>query len=146
MGYIENIRKVVGNMPIILNSAGIILKDSNNKVLLVNRADTNNWGIPGGYMELGETFEQTVDRELYEELGIRLINLSLIHIFSGKEFYHEYPNGDKVYSVIAIYTADNYEGKIIVDNSEVKEAMFFNSHNLPKELTLNTRKILEYIL
>lgn len=145
MDYIKNIRRKVGHMPIILNSAGIILTDINNKILLVNRTDTNNWGIPGGYMEPGETFEQTVKRELYEELGISIKDLSLLHIFSGKEYYHEYPNGDKVYSVIALYASSSYEGNIKIDNSEIKQAKFFSSHSIPTDLTLNTQKILTQI-
>jgi ADP-ribose pyrophosphatase YjhB (NUDIX family) len=145
MSYIENIRHKVGKMPIILNSAGLILRYPKNKILLVNRIDTDNWGIPGGYMELGESFEQTVLRELHEELNIKIKNLSFLHIFSGKEFYHEYPNGDKVYSVIAMYTSDSYTGNIKVDNSEVKEANFFDIHSLPDKLTLNTKRILDYI-
>lgn len=145
MDYIQTIREHVGNMPIILNSAGVILKDINGKVLLVNRIDTKNWGLPGGYMELGETFEQTAYRELSEELKISVENLSLLHIFSGEEFYHEYPNGDKVYSVMAIYITNDYKGKVKVDNSEVKDAKFFDLHSLPQKLTPNTKKILDYM-
>ena len=145
MGYIENIRKLVGSQPIILNSAGLFLTNSTNQILLVNRTDTHNWGLPGGYMELGETFQETVVRELYEELNIKIKNLSFLHLFSGKEFYHEYPNGDKVYSIIGIYSSNEYEGTIRPDNSEVKEAAFFDLHALPNDLTPNTRKILDFI-
>lgn len=145
MGYIENIRKKVGNMPIILNSAEIIIQDADGKILLVQRKDTNNWGLPGGYMELGETFEETIHRELQEELKMKVNDLSFLHIFSGKQFYHEYPNGDQVYSVIALFSAKDYENILEVDNDEIQSAKFFNLHSLPNDLTLNTRTILKLL-
>lgn len=145
MGYIKDIRTLVGNRPIILNSAGVIIKNQKNEILLVNRFDTNNWGLPGGYMELGESFEETALREIEEELNIKIKDLHLLHIFSGKEFYHEYPNGDQVYSVIAVYTSNDYKGDILADNTEVKEAKFFGLKSVPNNLTVTTQKILQVI-
>ncbi len=143
MGYIEMIRTYVGKTPIILNSSGVILKNPKGDILLENRIDTNNWGLPGGYMELGETFEQTAIRELKEELSITIKNLSLLNIYSGNDFYHVYPNGDIVYSVIALYITDEYDGDIRVDHKEIKDAAFFNINSLPQQLTPITKKLLE---
>ena len=56
--------------------AGIILLNSNNEVLLLLRDDRvdipfpNMWDIPGGKVEVGETPEQTIRREIMEELSI----------------------------------------------------------------------------
>lgn len=144
MGYVQEIRKLVGQTPIILNSAGVILTDRDNRILLVNRKDTNNWGLPGGYMELGETFEETIIRELKEELAITLTGFHYFKTFSGKEFYHQYPNGDEVYSVITIYTSHIYNGNITPDNNEVRDAKFFPIESIPDSLTKNTETILQY--
>ncbi|WP_169891049.1 NUDIX hydrolase [Litchfieldia alkalitelluris] len=46
MGYIKELRNLVGPMPLILNSAGVLLFNG-QKVLLLYRKDTNDWGIPG---------------------------------------------------------------------------------------------------
>ena len=142
MGYIEEIREKVGEMPIILNSAGVIITDARGRVLLCYRMDTKDWGLPGGYMELGETFKETAMRELQEEMSITIKNLTLFDVFSGSEFYHEYPNGDKVYSVIVIYLASEYGGKITADNKEINEVSFFNLKLLP-EVTTTTKNVLE---
>ena len=48
--------------------------DRNGKILLVKRSSKsslpNKWEFPGGKVELGETPEDCLARELYEEFGI----------------------------------------------------------------------------
>ncbi|WP_258904772.1 NUDIX hydrolase [Actinokineospora sp. UTMC 2448] len=50
--------------------AGIVI-DEDNRVLLIQRRDNGHWEPPGGVLELNETFEQGVRREIEEETGIR---------------------------------------------------------------------------
>jgi len=65
--------------------AGIILINSNNEVLLLLRDNKpeipfpNQWDIPGGEIEQGETPDLTIRREMNEEMG--LDNLSDIKLF-----------------------------------------------------------------
>jgi 8-oxo-dGTP diphosphatase len=51
-------------------SIGIILADT--QVLLVKRRDVPIWVLPGGGIDKGETPEQAVIREVYEETGLRV--------------------------------------------------------------------------
>ncbi|MEW9121469.1 MAG: NUDIX hydrolase [Thermotaleaceae bacterium] len=143
MGYVEDIRKAMGKKALILNSAGIILLNDSREVLLQFRRDTNNWGWPGGYMEPGETFEDTIKREMKEEMKIRPENLRLLGVYSGPLFYHEYPNGDKVYSVVALYTADRFWGEIKPDNKEINRVEFFQPDKIPDNTTKVTKMLLE---
>lgn len=144
MGYIEEIRSKLGNDPIILNSAGVIIPDAEGRVLLQYRNDTKNWGLPGGYMELGETFEETARRELKEEMGIKPNNLAFFEIFSGSDFYHEYPNGDQVYSVAAVYIVYGIKEEIKPDQKEISRVAYFSFDELPQHLTKTSRLILEH--
>jgi len=49
----------------------VILNKDLDKVLLVrNNAPVSIWSLPGGRMEPGETYEQTIQREMQEELGM----------------------------------------------------------------------------
>ena len=61
-------RPIVGVGAVVLNVAG--------QVLLVKRAHEplkGEWSLPGGGVEIGETLEAAVARELFEETGLRVI-------------------------------------------------------------------------
>lgn len=49
--------------------AGIVVNDE-GKVLVIRRRDNNHWEPPGGILEINETFEEGVRREVHEETGI----------------------------------------------------------------------------
>jgi len=51
--------------------AGIVVDDE-GRVLLIQRRDNRHWEPPGGVLELGETFEEGVVREVLEETGVRV--------------------------------------------------------------------------
>lgn len=56
--------------------AAIIVRDG--KFLMIKRAGKHGpgtWSVPGGWQEVGETFEQAVKREVAEEVGCEIGNL-----------------------------------------------------------------------
>jgi mutator protein MutT len=57
------------NRPHSVSVAGIVVNDE-GKVLVIRRRDNGHWEPPGGILELGETFEEGVRREVYEETGV----------------------------------------------------------------------------
>ena len=61
-----------------MNVSKVIAVTLDNKVLLLKRADTGEFDIPGGHGKEGETAEYTVIRETKEETGLELFNLKEI--------------------------------------------------------------------
>ncbi|PGS56788.1 NUDIX hydrolase [Bacillus sp. AFS041924] len=135
MGYIMDLRKVVGSRPLIMAGAAVILLDSQKRVLLQLRKDNNTWGLPGGSLELGENLEEVAKRELKEETGLIALKLEFFNIFSGKEFYYKYPHGDEVYNVISTYICTEYKGVLKKEESEVQDLRFFDFNSLPSEIS-----------
>ena len=124
MGYISELRKHIGHNPLI--SAGATVAVIKDKQILLNlRSDTKNWGIPGGSLEVGETLEETAKRELKEETNLDCDN------FTGNDFYFKYPNGDELYSVIALYLADDFKGSLKIIDDESIDLNFFLKSELP---------------
>lgn len=141
-----NLRKYVGHDVLIGAGATTLVFNSKKELLLNLRTDTNTWGIPGGSMELYETIEETAIRELKEETGITAETLELVAVLSGKDYYFEYPNGDKMCTVIVLFKVMNYNGTLKISDNESKSLQFFPLTNLPameKRAEMIVQKILD---
>lgn len=142
MGYIENLRELVGNEPLILVGTAVAVIKHTGEVLLQKRAD-GRWGVPGGFIELGESTEEAGRREVLEETGIEVGNLQLMGVFSGKNHHVKLPNGHEFYPVTVAYkTTDIKGGTLKADGVETIEAKFFQTSELPEELNPMIRKLI----
>lgn len=66
----------------VVGVGGVVIRDG--AVLLVQRASeplAGQWSLPGGAVELGETLEEAVERELREETGLTVRVLGLVEAF-----------------------------------------------------------------
>jgi ADP-ribose pyrophosphatase YjhB (NUDIX family) len=131
--YIKTMRKMIGHETLLTVGCGAIIVDQLGRILLQRRKDLDVWGIPGGVMELGETFEETLRREILEETNLSIKNIKLFGIYSGKSGFSQYPNGDKVFSVQIIFYVERYDG-ILKPNSESRELRFLYKEEIPKNL------------
>lgn len=64
-------------------SVAAIITNRDGKVLLLEhllRPQRSGWGIPGGFINFGEQFEDAIRRELKEETGIELTSLSVVRM------------------------------------------------------------------
>ena len=83
MGYIEDMRNLVGNHPLILIGSHAIILNEKDEALLQLRTDFNRWGIIGGALEYNETLEDALKREVFEETGLIIKNPELFRTYSG---------------------------------------------------------------
>ncbi|WP_370223572.1 NUDIX hydrolase [Cytobacillus sp.] len=143
MGYIEKLRKVVGHQPLILTGVAVAVVNEIGEFLLQKRMD-GKWGVPGGFIELGESAEEAGRREVFEETGIQIDKLKLVGVFSGQEHYIKLQNGDEFYPItIAYVTNDIKGGTLKADGIETAEARFFPVKSLPTELNPLIKNLIE---
>lgn len=135
--YIQTMRKLIGHETLVTVGCGAIIEDDQGRILLQRRADQNNWCLPGGVMEVGETFLETVRREVEEETDLVIENPELFGIYSGPSCYKEYPNGDKVFSVQVIFRTRTFSGLLKQEGPESLEHTFFTRDALPSPLNSN---------
>ncbi|WP_342601177.1 NUDIX hydrolase [Psychrobacillus sp. FSL H8-0483] len=135
MGYIMDLRKIVGSSPLIMAGACVIVLNKDNRILLQLRKDNNCWGLAGGSLEMGESLEQVAKRELFEETGLVANKLELFNVYSGEKFYYKYPHGDEVYNVVTAYICNDFEGELKKEESEVQELCFFHFTEIPSNIS-----------
>lgn len=135
MDYIKELRKQVGNRPLITCVCGCLVFNEKGQILLQKRADNGLWGNPGGCMELGESIYDTTKRELLEETGLNVSQLELFQIYSGENQHHIYPNGDEVYFVNIIFKTATYEGQLKAMDNESLALKFFDIKDIPEHIT-----------
>lgn len=145
MGYIMDLRREVGTKPLIIVGASVLIFNENNELLLQLRKDNACWGLIGGSMELGETLEEVAIREMYEESGLIPTDLELLNIFSGQEFYYQYPHGDEVFNVIAAFECRSFSGELKYDEEEATAIAFFPLNQLPKKLSPPDQQVINLL-
>ena len=112
MGYIEELRKVFESRPLNLTGVAVAVFNEQGQILLQQRRN-GIWGVPGGFVELGESTEEAGRREVFEETGIEIGTLQLISVFSGKEFFVKLPNGDEFYPITIAYLCKDIKGGLL---------------------------------
>lgn len=133
--YMMDLRKLVGTRPIFQNGASVIVLNQQNQLLMGLRSDNHCWGYAGGSIELGENLEEAGARELFEEFGLTANQLEFYGVFSGKELYYKYPNGDEVYNIDSVFICKDYEGIPKADGHELTEARWFDMDKLPDKIS-----------
>jgi len=132
--YITNMRKYIGHERLLLPGAGVFVH-RDGKLLLQKRRDNGCWAGHGGCVELGETVEETARRELFEETGLTANSLELLGVFSGRELFYTYPNGDMVGYVSIEYLCGDFSGAPLTETDETTDLRWFSLDALPENIS-----------
>ena len=63
-------------------SVNVVVTNAAGEVLLIRRSDNDNWAVPGGAIDLGESMVQAAVRETREETGIDCEVTGLVGIYT----------------------------------------------------------------
>jgi ADP-ribose pyrophosphatase YjhB (NUDIX family) len=129
--HVRRIRQLIGPELLILPSVSVLVRDDQDRVLLVRHADSGRWGLIGGAVEVDERPEAAAVRETQEEAGVRVELTGLVTVLGGPEFRVTYPNGDRAAYVSAVYEARISGGSPRPDHDETIEVGWFRPEDLP---------------
>lgn len=141
--YVMEKRKRIGHAPLLCVGCGVIIENEHGDILLQRRTDDDTWGTPGGGMNFGETFIETATREAFEETGLRVEELTLFCLYSGKNSIIEYPNKDICFGALVIFKTNKYTGELTPCPTESKELRFFSKNGLPPNINRGCGKWIE---
>ncbi len=78
---------------LVVGSSAVVVDDE-GRILLQRRSDSGNWALPGGAMDIGETFAQSVIREVKEETGFDVRIERIVGIYSDPAHVFAYDDGE----------------------------------------------------
>ena len=136
--YRMSLDERICHIPFIQPGSAVIIRNEKGEILLQERTDRNEWGLPGGCQDLGENLRDTAVREAYEETGIKLDpeKILVIDTVSGPSRRNTYPNGDIVYNNTSLYLADVTFDQIqdLKGDSETKKLRFYDFSKYPNNV------------
>ena len=108
----------------VISPAIIVLIHKGEEVLLVHARNFKGsfHGLVAGFLEVGETLEQCIQREVMEETGLTINHIS----YFGSQPW-PYPSG-----IMVGFFADYVSGKIRLQDEELSTGSFFSKDNLPE--------------
>ena len=124
------------NTKFTVTAAGII-RNSEGKVLIIKHhfRPGSGWGIPGGFVKAGEHAEAALRRELREEIGLELEQLS---IFAARTFQRQ--------NQIEIVFLAKASGEPQPRSIEVERVEWFSPELLPDALPSDQKKLISSAL
>lgn len=138
--YYKNTNAPKPNNPIHLGSCAYITY--NKKVLLEKRCDSDCWGLIGGGLNIDESPENCIIREIKEETGLVVDqnDLNLIKVYSDPTRIIAYPDGNIIRSIAFFYYIKLKKDPNLTCSEESIELRFFNPNELSELKIAETHK------
>src|SRR4051812_45640547 len=95
----------------VVPSVNVVVVNDAGEMLLIRRTDNDNWALPGGALDLGESLPDTGVRETLEETGIRCEITGLVGIYTDPKHVILYTsNGEARQEFSVVFTALYVDG------------------------------------
>jgi 8-oxo-dGTP pyrophosphatase MutT (NUDIX family) len=120
-------------------SVSAVMFDRRGRLLLQQRSDGRQWGLPGGSMEVGESAVQAVVREVREETGLRVTVRRVVGVYSEPRLQIvRYPNGT-VWHYVNVCFECAVRGGELTTCDETLDLAWVSPRRLPRTLLPNHR-------
>ena len=125
------------NGTIRVGCSAVIFHNDRKKILLTRREDNNQWCLPSGGMEPGESASETCIREVEEETGLQVAIKRLIGVYTSSHELVVYQDGNKIQLVALCFEAEVMGGELRL-SCETTEYGYFSYQEIQElDLLLN---------
>lgn len=112
-------------------SAGGIVFNNEGKVLITKHSQNHHWGFPKGWIDEGESLEETAIREVREEGGVEA---EIIDKAGYTKYMHTF-NGEKIFKVVTYFLMKYISGDPKDHDWEMEDAGWFEVEEALKTLS-----------
>ena len=118
-------------------SAGSIIyrQTPQGKLYLLLNYPSGHWDFVKGNIEKGETFKQTVLREMREETGI--VDITFVEGFEDKVEYHYQRDGQVIHKDVVFFVSNTKTDQVILSH-EHRDYIWLNYNDALAKLTYKT--------
>jgi len=114
----------------------IIIEQKEGVVLILRRNEPQQWAIPGGFCDYGESLEEAAVREAREETGLEVELIEQFHTYSD-------PRRDpRQHNITTVYIA-RARGGTLQAQDDAQEIGVFSEADLPPKLAFDHDQILK---
>ena len=118
----------------VVPGTAVLVFNDDRELLLQQRADNGFWGLPGGWVDVGESVAGGAIRETLEETGLVVEVVRLIGVYSDPDSYSimSYPDGNIVQTMTCALECRRVSGQIGTSEESV-DVRFFPVDRLPDD-------------
>jgi ADP-ribose pyrophosphatase YjhB (NUDIX family) len=104
-------------------SVNVVVVNDAGEVLMIRRSDNDNWAVPGGAIDLGESMVEAAIRETREESGIECRITGIVGIYTDPRHVILYTsNGEARQEFSIVLTASAVSGTLTSSNESSEVA------------------------
>ena len=111
-------------------SANVVVTNDAGQVLVIHRTDNDNWAVPGGAMDLGETLVGCAVRETKEETGIDCEVTGLVGIYTDPRHVILYTSDGEVRQEFSVVFTARAIGGTPTPSDESREVLWIERSRL----------------
>ena len=108
----------------IVPSVNVVVENDRGDILLIRRSDNDNYALPGGAIDLGESMTQAAVREVKEETGVDCEITGLVGIYTDPRHVILYTSNNEVRQEFSIVLTARAIGGEPTPSSESTEVVW----------------------
>ena len=111
----------------VVPSANVVVVNDEGEILLIRRSDNDNWALPGGALDLGESLPDAAVRETAEETGVEVEITGLVGIYTDPRHVILYTSNNEVRQEFSVVFKARPVGGRPTTSAESTEVRWFRA-------------------